>query len=293
MGTEPGAMRMVPLHGEPSAALPALGLGTWRLGESKRTRDAEIAAVRQAFEFGYRLVDTAEMYGDGGAEEIVGRALADATAAGELRREDVFVVSKVYPQNASRAGIAAACDRSRKRLRLDTIDLYLLHWRGRHPLAETVDGFERLRDAGHIRHWGVSNFDVEDMQELWRHRAGPICVANQVYYSASHRGIEFDLLPWQRRHSVVTMAYCPIDQGALASNAALAPIAARHGATAAQVALAWVLRDPQVVAIPKAARAGHLRDNLAAADLSLDNEEIEAIDRVFPPPRRKQPLAMT
>jgi diketogulonate reductase-like aldo/keto reductase len=284
---------MIPLQGEPSAALPALGLGTWRLGESKRTRDAEVAAVRQALELGYRLVDTAEMYGEGGAEEIVGRALADAIAAGELRREDVFVVSKVYPHNASRAGIAAACDRSRKRLRLDTIDLYLLHWRGRHPLAETVDGFERLRDAGHIRHWGVSNFDVEDMQELWCLQAGPLCVANQVYYSASHRGIEFDLLPWQRRESVVTMAYCPIDQGTLASNAALAPIAARHGATAAQVALAWVLRDPQVVAIPKAARANHLRDNLAAADLSLDNEELEAIDRAFPPPRRKQPLAMT
>jgi diketogulonate reductase-like aldo/keto reductase len=286
-------MRTVPLHGESSASIPALGLGTWRLGESQHTRQAEVAAVRQALESGYRLIDTAEMYGEGGAEEVVGQALADAMALGEVRRDELFVVSKVYPHNASRAGIAAACDRSRRRLQLDTIDLYLLHWRGRHPLAETVDGFERLRGAGHIAYWGVSNCDVEDMRELRRLQSGSNCVANQVYYSASHRGIEFDLLPWHRQHGVVTMAYCPIDKGTLASNAVLAKIAARHGATAAQVALAWVLRDPQVIAIPKAVRADHLRDNFAAARIALDREDLEAIDRSFPPPRRKQPLAMT
>jgi diketogulonate reductase-like aldo/keto reductase len=285
-------MRAVTLHGA-GVRVPALGLGTWRLGESMRTRTAEIAAVRTALELGYRLIDTAEMYGEGGAEEVVGQALADAIAAGDVRREDVFVVSKVYPHNASVRGMAAACDRSRSRLRLDTIDLYLLHWRGSHPLAATVDGFERLRSAGHIRQWGVSNFDVDDMQELWHLQHGPQCVVNQVYYSASHRGIDFDLLPWLREHRVATMAYCPIDQGVLAANAELGRIAARHGATAAQVALAWVLREPGVIAIPKAGQVGHLRENLRAADLALDAEDLTAIDRVFPVPRRKQPLAMT
>ena len=285
-------MRTVPFHVQ-GASIPALGLGTWRLGESMRTRSAEVTAVRTALELGYRLIDTAEMYGEGGAERVVGQALADAIAAGDVRREDVFVVSKVYPHNASARGVAAACDRSRERLRLDTLDLYLLHWRGSHPLAGTVEGFERLVRAGHIRFWGVSNFDVDDMQELWRLPSGPDCVANQVYYSASQRGIEFDLLPWQQERGVATMAYCPIDQGMLASHAELTRIAARHGVTAAQVALAWVLRDPRVIAIPKAARADHLRENRAAMTLALDPEDLAAIDRVLPPPRRKQPLAMT
>jgi diketogulonate reductase-like aldo/keto reductase len=285
-------MRTVPFHVQ-GTGIPALGLGTWRLGESRRSRSAEVTAVRTALELGYRLIDTAEMYGEGGAEEVVGEALADAIAAGDVRREELFVVSKVYPHNASARGVAAACARSRERLRLDTLDLYLLHWRGRHPLAGTVEGFERLARDGRIRFWGVSNFDVDDMQELWRLSSGPSCVANQVYYSASQRGIEFDLLPWQQERSVATMAYCPIDQGVLASHAELTRIAARHGVTAAQVALAWVLRDPRVIAIPKAARADHLRENLAAMTLALDPEDLAAIDRVFPPPRRKQPLAMT
>lgn len=287
------ATKTVPLRGEAGAGVPALGLGTWRLGESKRTRAAEIAAVRLAFELGYRLIDTAEMYGEGGAEEVVGQALADAIAAGDVRRGEVFVVTKIYPHNASLRGVALACDRSRARLRLDAIDLYLLHWRGSHPLSETVEGFERLREAGRIRHWGVSNFDVADMQQLWGLSTGPTCVANQVYYSARQRGIEFDLLPWHREHAMATMAYCPIDQGGLASHPELARIAARHDANAAQVALAWVLRDPHVIAIPKAARADHLRDNLAAADIRLEADDLAAIDRLFPPPRRKQPLAMT
>jgi diketogulonate reductase-like aldo/keto reductase len=287
------AMRTVPLKGEAGAGVAALGLGTWRLGESKRTRAAEVAAVRQAIELGYRLIDTAEMYGEGGAEEVVGTALAEAIAAGDVRRDEIFVVTKVYPHNAGLGSVASACDRSRARLRLDAIDLYLLHWRGQHPLAETVEGFERLREAGRIRRWGVSNFDVDDMRELWHLNAGPHCVVNQVYYSAHRRGIEFDLLPWHRAHDVATMAYCPIDQGALAAHPELARIATRHGASAARVALAWVLRDPRVIAIPKAARAAHLRDNLAAATLRLEADDLAAIDRLFPPPRRKQPLAMT
>lgn len=275
------------------ANVPALGLGTWRLGESTSARSAEIAAVRRALELGYRLIDTAEMYGEGGAEEVVGQALAEAIAAGVVRREEVFVVSKVYPHHASASGVAQACDRSRRRLRLDSIDLYLLHWRGRHPLAATVSGFEALLDRGHIAHWGVSNFDVDDLEELWCVPAGARCAANQVYYSASRRGIEFDLLPWQQSHSLPTMAYCPIDQGTLAENRGIARIAQARGATAAQIALAWVLRHPDVIAIPKAAREDHMRENLGAATLELSAAELEVIDRLFPAPRRKQPLAMT
>jgi diketogulonate reductase-like aldo/keto reductase len=273
--------------------VPALGLGTWRFGESARTRAAEVAAVRRALELGYRLIDTAEMYGDGGAEAVVGQALAEALAAGDVRREDVFVVSKVLPGNASERGVAAACDRSRARLRLDVIDLYLLHWRGPHPLAATVAGFERLRAAGRIRHWGVSNFDVDDLEELQRVPAAEVCAANQVYYSASRRGIEFDLLPWQRERRLATMAYCPIDQGTLAADAALTRLARQLGATAAELALAWVLRHDDVIAIPKAGAAAHQRDNLAAAERVLDAADLAEIDRLFPPPRRKQPLAMT
>lgn len=275
------------------ATLPKLGLGTWRLGESAARRAAEVAAVRRALELGYRLIDTAEMYGEGGAEEIVGEALAGAIAEGTVRRADVFVVTKVYPHNASRKGVLQACDRSRRRLRLDTVDLYLLHWRGRHALADTVAGFESLRANRAIERWGVSNFDVDDLQELGRVPAGAHCVANQVYYSASRRGIEFDLLPWQRAHGVVTMAYCPIDQGALAHASEFARIAVERGVTAAQLALAWVLRQGDVVAIPKAAREPHQRENLAAAELALSAADCEAIDRLFPPPRHKQPLAMT
>jgi len=286
-------MKTVRLAGCDGVSVPALGLGTWRLGESSRRRGAEVTAVRSAFELGYRLIDTAEMYGEGGAEQIVGQALAEAIAAGELRRDDVFIVTKVTPHNASARGVAQACDRSRTRLRIDAIDLYLLHWRGSHPLAETITGFEALRDAGRIRAWGVSNFDVDDMQQLWRQPLGTRCAVNQVYYSASQRGIEFDLLPWQRERSVATMAYCPIDQGTLAADAGLARIAQRHGVTAAQVALAWVLRHPDVIAIPKASREDHQRENLAAASVSLDANDCTEIDRLFAAPRSKQPLAMT
>lgn len=286
-------MKTVRLAGVAGVSVPALGLGTWRLGESARSRSAEVAALRRAFELGYRLIDTAEMYGEGGAEQVVGQALAEAVAAGDLRRDEVFIVTKVYPHNASAVGVAQACERSRARLRLDVIDLYLLHWRGSHPLAETIAGFEALCGSGRVRAWGVSNFDVDDMQQLWRVPAGTKCVANQVYYSASQRGIEFDLLPWQRERSLATMAYCPIDQSTLAANAGLARIARRHGVTAAQVALAWVLRPPDVIAIPKAVREDHLRENLAAATVTLDADDCAAIDRLFAPPRSKKPLAMT
>lgn len=269
--------------------VPALGLGTWRMGESARVRRAEVDAVRYALELGYRLIDTAEMYGDGGAEEVVGEALAQ----GPVRRDAVFLVSKVYPHNASRKGTVAACERSLKRLRTDCIDLYLLHWRGAIPLAETVAAFEHLRERGKIRHWGVSNFDVDDLRELWAADDGDRCAANQVYYSAGQRGIEFDLLPWQRQRRMPAMAYCPIDQGALARSTRLQAIARARGATAAQVALAWVLRQPDVIAIPKAVQPTHLSDNVAAASIVLSAAELAQIDAAFPPPARKRPLAMS
>ena len=288
------AMRTVMLPDR--TAVPALGLGTWRMGETaagSRTRAAETEAVRLALEIGYRLVDTAEMYGEGGAEEAVGAALHAWTAQPGCRREDLFIVSKVYPHNASRKGAIAACERSLARLGLECIDLYLLHWRGQHPLRDTVAAFEELQSAGRIRHWGVSNFDVADMQELWRLPAGAACATDQIYYSASERGIEFDLLPALRSRGVPAMAYCPIDQGALARDATFAQIGTRHGASAAQAALAWVLAQPGVIAIPKAVRESHLRENLAAAALTLSADDLAQVDAAFAPPTRKRRLAMT
>jgi len=272
--------------------VPALGLGTWRMGEAKRTRAAEVAAVQTAIEIGYRLIDTAEMYGDGGAEEVVGTAIHEVLRAGDISREELTIVSKVLPSNATHAGVLRACERSRKRLRLDVIDLYLLHWRGSVPLKETVAAFEQLRNERRIRHWGVSNFDTADMQQLWSLPAGANCVANQVYYSASERGAEFDLLPWQRDHRVVTMAYSPIDQGALARDATFATIGRRHRVSASTAALAWVLRHPDVIAIPKAVSEPHLRENYFAASVQLTADDIAQIDAQFPPPNRKRRLAM-
>lgn len=272
---------------------PSLGLGTWRMGESKRERAAEVAAVRLALEIGYRVIDTAEMYGEGGAEEVVGQALAEAVRAGTLTRDEVFVVSKVYPHNASRQGVRDACDGSRRRMGLEHIDLYLLHWRGQHRLAETVAGFESLVERGEITRWGVSNFDVDDMQELRGVKGGAACAANQVYYSLGERGAGFDLLPWLQRHSMPLMAYCPIDRGRVAGNAVLLEVAERHGATATQVALAWVMQQRGVMAIPKAVRETHLRENFASAALPLSAEDLAAIDRRFPPPRVKTALAMS
>jgi diketogulonate reductase-like aldo/keto reductase len=269
--------------------VPALGLGTWRMGESARSRGTEVAALRLALDIGYRVIDTAEMYGEGGAEEVVGEALRGAS----VRRESLFIVSKVYPHNASRRGVEAACERSLKRLQLEQIDLYLLHWRGEHPLADTLAGFEALKRRGLIRHWGVSNFDSADMHELQALPGGAACASNQVYYALSERGIEFDLLPWMRQHGMPCMAYCPIDRGRLAGDSVLQAVGQRHGASATQVALAWMLAQPGVMAIPKAVREVHLRENFAAAALTLDAEDFAAIEARFPPPRRKKALAMS
>ena len=272
--------------------VPALGLGTWRMGEASRARSAEIDAVRAAIEIGYRLVDTAEMYGDGGAEEVVGAAVRAAIDAGVVRRDELTIVSKVLPSNSSREGVLRACERSLRRLSLDYLDLYLLHWRGSIPLQDTVGAFEQLRQRGHIRHWGVSNFDTSDMRELWSLAAGRACAANQVYYSATRRGAEFDLLPWQRENRVVAMAYSPIDEGALAGDATFAAIGRRHGVSASTAALAWVLRQPDVIAIPKAVKEPHLRENYRAMEIELTAADLAEVDARFPPPKRKRPLAM-
>ena len=275
--------------------LPVLGLGTWRMGESRTRRRAEVGAVRAAMELGYRLFDTAEMYGDGGAEEVVGEAIAATLRAGAVAREALCIVSKVYPHNASRHSTVDACERSLKRLQLDHIDLYLLHWRGAHPLRDTVEAMRALVAAGKVRHWGVSNFDVDDLQEL-ADAAGPAgqgCASNQVYYSLGERGPEFALLPRMRLHQMPLMAYSPIDQGRLARDPALATIAAARGITPAQLALAWVCSQPGVIAIPKAVHPQHLRENWAAADLQLSAAEQLQIDHHFSPPTSKAPLAMT
>ncbi|MDH6166823.1 diketogulonate reductase-like aldo/keto reductase [Variovorax boronicumulans] len=273
--------------------IPVLGLGTWRMGEVASHRVAEVAAIREAIGLGYRLIDTAEMYGEGGAETVLGQAIGEALRAGDVRREELFIVSKVYPHNASRRGTREACERSLKRLGLDAIDLYLLHWRGSHPLSETVEALQSLVAGGRIAHWGVSNFDTDDMEELdGVIGSGPGCAVNQVYLSLGERGPEFSLLPWLREHGMPLMAYSPIDQGALAEDAGLGELAERLGVTAAQLALAAVIARPGVVAIPKAVRSAHLQENLAAAGLKLDAATLAELDRLHPPPRRKTPLAM-
>jgi len=284
-------MRTLPLS--LSSDIPVLGLGTWRMGEVANRRKTEVAAVREAIAMGYRLIDTAEMYGEGGAETVVGQALAEALRAGDVRRDELFIVSKVYPHNASRRGTPEACERSLKRLGLDTIDLYLLHWRGSHPLRETADAMQALVAQGRIAHWGVSNFDLDDMEELTQVVGdGPGCAANQVYLSLGERGPEFSLLPWLRERGMPLMAYSPIDQGALAADRALSEPASRLGVSAAQLALAAVISRPGVVAIPKAVRSKHLEENLAAVRLTLDATTLAELDRLHPPPRCKTPLAM-
>jgi diketogulonate reductase-like aldo/keto reductase len=262
--------------------VPALGQGTWKMGESGRNAE-EVEALKLGIELGLTLIDTAEMYGDGASEEIVGEAIAG-------QRELVFVVSKVFPHNAGRKSAILACENSLERLKTDHLDLYLLHWRGGVPLAETVAAFERLQRDGKIRRWGVSNFDTDDMEEL----AGlPGCAVNQVLYNPEHRGIEFDLLPWQAARHIPVMAYSPVGQGGrLLRNPGLASVAARHGATPAQIAIAWGLRQPGLISIPKASTAAHVRENAAAAGLVLAAEDLAQIDAAWPPPRRKQHLAM-
>jgi len=267
------------------ATIPIFGLGTWRMGESARRRADEVAALAHGLSLGVKLIDTAEMYGDGEAERIV----ADAVGA---RRNEVFIVSKVLPENSSRRGTIAACERSLKRLKTDRIDLYLLHWRGSPALQETLEAFTSLAAAGKILHWGVSNFAIGEMSELWEIAGGQAVASNQVLYNLTRRGIEFDLMPWCRTHGIPIMAYSPIEQGRMLDHATLREVAARHDATPAQVALAWLTRLPGVIAIPKAGTRAHVEEDLAALDLKLTRDDLASLDRAFPPPKKPQPLDM-
>ena len=265
--------------------VPALGQGTWKMGESRSKRKDEVAALKLGLDLGMTLIDTAEMYAEGGAEEVVAEAIKG-------RRREVFIVTKVYPHNASRAGMQAACERSLKRLKTDRIDLYLLHWRGGISLAETLAGFEDLKAAGKIRHFGVSNFDLADMKELQALPGGKDAATNQVLYNLKHRGIEFDLLPWNEAQGLPIMAYSPLEIGPLQRASALRRVAERHRVSTAQITLAWVLRRPDVIAIPKASRLEHVRENRAALDLPLTEEDLTELDAAAPPPHRPTPLEM-
>ena len=275
---------------------PALGQGTWHMGERPEREAEERAALVAGLEAGATLIDTAEMYGEGASEELVGRALADAECVG-IAREQVFVVSKVYPWNAGGVRLRKSCEASLRRLGTDYLDLYLLHWPGDVPLEEIVAGMEGLRERGLIRRWGVSNFDVDRMRELWRVPGGQACAVNQVLYHVASRGVEFDLLPWMRAHDVAAMAYCPLAEagalsGGILDDPLLAKIARTHGAdvTPAQVLLAFVLRDGNTIAIPKAGRAAHARENAAAAGLVLTEAELAALDDAWPAPTCPMPL---
>ena len=265
--------------------IPVLGQGTWHLAEDPGRREEEVEALRLGLDLGMTLIDTAEMYADGAAEDLVGEAIAG-------RRDEVFLISKVLPQNATRRGTIAACEGSLRRLKADHLDLYLLHWRGEIALEETLAGFAALVHAGKIRQWGVSNFDTSDMKELVRLPGGSSVQADQVLYNLVRRGIEFDLLPWCREHRIPIMAYSPVEQGRILDRAELQDIAIRHSATPAQVALAWLLRQEGVVAIPKAGTPEHVRENRAALDVVLGEKDLAELDRAFPPPRRKVPLQM-
>jgi diketogulonate reductase-like aldo/keto reductase len=274
------------LHLPSGAPIPVLGLGTWRMGEAG-SRGADIVnALRLGIDLGMTLIDTAEMYGEGGAEEVVAKAIAG-------QRAQVFLVSKVYPHNATRQGVVAACERSLKRLNTDRLDLYLLHWMGNIPFQETLAGFDDLQRAGKIGAHGVSNFDTEDMTAWTKLPSGKSVATNQIMYNLSRRGIEWELLPWCRKRHIPVMAYSPVDQGSLLTKRGLKRIAAHRGVTPAQVALAWLLQQDGVIAIPKAARPDHVRENRAALDLELTLEELKELDAAFPPPSGPKPLAMS
>lgn len=275
-------MKTVTLPG--GATVPALGQGTWKMAERHDRRAAEVAALRIGIELGMTLIDTAEMYADGAAETLVGEAIADV-------RDQVFIVSKAYPQNASRDRLRRACEASLKRLATDRIDLYLLHWRGSVPLAETVEAMERLRASGLIRRWGVSNLDADDMAELVA-AGGTRCAADQILYNLTRRGPEIDLMPWLAQRGIAAMAYSPVEQGRLVRDERLAGIAMRHGVNPAQVALAWVLRRDGMIAIPKAGTVEHVRENRAAADLVLRDDDLITLDAAFPRPRERGALEM-
>ena len=265
--------------------VPALGLGTWMMGDDSGRRADEMAALRRGLDLGMTLIDTAEMYGEGASERLVGEAIAG-------RRDEVFLVSKVYPHNASREGTVAACERSLKRLGTDRLDLYLLHWRGKYSLAETVAAFEGLKSAGKIRHWGVSNLDADDMEELLAVPGGEAVAANQVLYNLSRRGIEWDLLPAMQKRGMPVMAYSPVEQARLLGNKQLAALAADHGASTAQLALAFVLDRDGVIAIPKSGRIAHVEDNAGALEVVMTDGLRTALDALFSPPRRATPLEM-
>lgn len=273
---------------EHGLALPAIGQGTWYMGENAGQRQKEIAALRAGIDAGLTLIDTAEMYADGGAEEVVGEAL-------QGRREQVFLVSKVYPWNAGGQKAVTACDASLRRLKTDYLDLYLLHWRGNYSLAETVEAMETLIRQGKIRRWGVSNLDYDDMQELYGVTGGKACTTNQVLYHLGSRGIEFDLLPWCQQQQIPVMAYCPLAQAGrlrddLFNSRAVQDVAHAHQATPAQVLLAWAIHQPGVMAIPKASSVEHVKENAAALALQLSDEAIALLDQAFPAPGRKTPL---
>jgi len=265
--------------------LPVLGQGTWRMGESRAKRDAEVKALRSGLDLGLSLIDTAEMYADGGAEEVVGEAI-------EGRRDDVFIVTKFYPQNATPEKMRQACERSLRRLGIEHIDLYLLHWRGNVPLRQTLDGLAELVAAGKIRHAGVSNFDVGDSAELARLSGWEPVVANEILYNLEHRGPELDLIPWWRKRHRPIIAYSPVEEGLLTTERhhALAAVAERHDATAAQVALAWTIREPGVIAIPKAANLAHVRENAGSLELTLTKRDLDELDESFAPPTQPVPL---
>jgi len=270
--------------------VPVLGQGTWGMGEDPTKRPAEIAALRLGLDLGMTLIDTAEMYGEGGAEEVIGEAIAG-------RRAEVFLVSKVYPHNATQRGAIEACGHSLLRLKTSYLDLYLLHWRGTVPLVETLAAFQALKQAGKIRDYGVSNFDQPDMDEATALPGGDEIVTDQVLYNLRHRGIEWDLLPWCRERGIPIMAYSPIEhspreQQGMLDHPRLRLVAARHQATPAQIALAWLLQQEDIIVIPKASHPAHIRENCVALTLKLTNEDLLDLDRAFPPPRRKMPLAM-
>jgi len=264
--------------------VPALGQGSWMMGERRERRSDEIAALRAGVECGMTLIDTAEMYGDGASETLIGEALGDL-------RDRLFLVSKAYPQNASRNRLASACEASLKRLGTDRIDLYLLHWRGSVPLAETVEAMEALKTEGKVRNWGVSNLDTGDMEELVA-AGGRACATDQILYNLTRRGAEHDLLPWLSDNGIPSMAYSPVEQGRLLADRTLATIASNIGAMPAQVALAWAMRHDGVIAIPKAGSVDHVRENRAAADLILSDADLATLDAAFPRPRTRRPLEM-
>ena len=271
-------------------SIPVLGQGTWGMGEDPAERETEIAALRLGLDLGMTLIDTAEMYGEGGAEEVIGEAIAG-------RRAEVFLVSKVYPHNATRQGAVEACGRSLRRLGTDHLDLYLLHWRGSVPLAETLAAFQSLKRAGRILDYGVSNINQSDMEEAIALPGGDEIATDQVLYNLKRRGVEWDLLPWCRERGIPIMAYSPIEhspreQRGMLDHPQLKLIASQHRATPAQVALAWLLQQEGIVAIPKAGNPAHVRENRGALDLTLTDEDLRELDRAFPPPRRKVPLAV-